>query len=61
MMEGTPEQGENAIYLGKDSWDRPVFFGLNIGIFRGLFHKYGILSSERGSVDPQALKKMAEP
>ena len=60
MMEGTPEQGENAIYLGKDSWGRPVFFGLNIGIFRGLFHQYGILSSERGSVDPEALKKMAE-
>jgi protein-glutamine gamma-glutamyltransferase len=60
MMEGTPEQGENAIYLGKDSWGKPVFFGLNIGIFRGLFHQYGILSSERGSVDPQVLKKMAE-
>lgn len=60
MMEGTPEQGENAIYLGKDSWGRPVFFGLNIGTFRGLFHQYGILSSERGSVDPRALKKMAE-
>jgi protein-glutamine gamma-glutamyltransferase len=60
MSEGTPEQGENAIFLGKDSWGRPVFFGLNIGIFRGMFHKYGMLSSERGSIDPQALKKMAE-
>ncbi len=60
MMEGTPEQGENAIYLGKDSSGRPLFFGLNIGIFRGLYHQYGILSSERGSIDPEALKAMAE-
>ncbi len=61
MMEGTPEQGENAIYLGIDGWGRPVFFGLNIGIYRGLSHKYGSLSSERGSIDPEELRKMAEP
>lgn len=60
MMEGTAEQGENAIYLGLNSRGQPVFFGLNIGIFSGLFNEYGFLSSERGSVDPKALKEMAE-
>lgn len=58
MMEGTPEQGENAIYIGTDSLGRPVFFGLNIGMFRGTFNQYGILSSERGSIDPDNLRKM---
>jgi protein-glutamine gamma-glutamyltransferase len=60
MMEGTPEQGENAIFLGMDQWGRPVFFGLNIGIMRGTVNQYGILSSERGSIDPDSLKSMAE-
>jgi protein-glutamine gamma-glutamyltransferase len=60
MMEGTPEQGENAIYLGKDDSGRPVFFGLNIGIFKGVFNEYGILSSEKGRIDPATLKAMAE-
>jgi len=58
MMEGTPEQGENAVYIGTDSWGRPVFFGLNIGMFRGTFNQYGILSSERGAIDPDSLKSM---
>jgi len=58
MAEGTPEQGENAIYIGMDSGGRPVFFGLNIGMFRGTFNQYGILSSERGSIDPESLRKM---
>ena len=60
MMEGTPEQGENAIYLGTDDSGRPAFFGLNIGIFKGIFNQYGILSTERGAIDPEALRKMAE-
>jgi protein-glutamine gamma-glutamyltransferase len=60
MMEGTPEQGENAIYLGTDNSGMPAFFGLNIGIFKGIFNEYGILSSERGAIDPEALRKMAE-
>lgn len=58
MAEGTPEQGENAIYIGTDSWGRPVFFGLNIGMFRGTFNQYGFLSSERGSIDPDSLRKL---
>jgi len=60
MMEGTPEQGENAIFLGNDDYSRPVFFGLNIGIFKGTFNEYGILSSEKGCIDPESLKSMAE-
>jgi protein-glutamine gamma-glutamyltransferase len=60
MTEGTPEQGENAIYLGLDRWGRPMFFGLNIGISPGIAHQYGILTTERGTIDPEALKKMAE-
>ena len=60
MMEGTPEQGENAIYLGMDSWGRPVFFGLNIGMSRSTMNEYGILSSERGTVDPDKLQELME-
>jgi protein-glutamine gamma-glutamyltransferase len=60
MMEGTPEQGENAVFLGTDDNGMPVFFGLNIGIFKGIINEYGILSSEKGCIDPRALKAMAE-
>jgi len=60
MMEGTPEQGENAIFLGTNDNGMPVFFGLNIGIFKGIINEYGILSSEKGCIDPRALKAMAE-
>ncbi len=60
MLEGTPEQGENTIFLGYDRYNRPLFFGLNIGIYPGTVHQYGILTAERGSIDPALLKKMAE-
>jgi protein-glutamine gamma-glutamyltransferase len=60
MMEGSPEQGENALYMGTDTWGRPVFFGLNVGMSRGTFNQYGILSSERGTIDPDKLKQMME-
>ena len=60
FVQGRAEQGENALYLGKDSEGNPTFFGLNIGIFKGRTCKYGFLTSVRGSIDAQALKQMAE-
>jgi protein-glutamine gamma-glutamyltransferase len=60
FVQGRAEQGENALYLGKDSEGYPTFFGLNIGIFKGKICQYGFLTSVRGSIDAQALKKMAE-
>lgn len=60
MFRGRAEQGENALYLGKDSQGNPTFFGLNIGIFKGRVCKYGFLTSVRGSIDHDALRKLAE-
>ncbi|HEY3422519.1 MAG TPA: hypothetical protein VGK13_05110 [Methanocellaceae archaeon] len=60
FVQGRAEQGENALYLGRDEEGNPTFWGLNIGIYRGEICKYGILTSVRGSIDPQELKKMAE-
>lgn len=54
------EQGENALYLGKDVDGHPVFFGLNIGYSKGEICEYGYLSSLRGTVDMQRLKELAE-
>ncbi len=60
FVQGRAEQGENALYLGEDSEGNPTFFGLNIGIYKGAICKFGILTSVRGSIDEQALKKLAE-
>ena len=60
FVQGRAEQGENALYLGMDGEGNPTFFGLNIGIYKGEICKYGILTSVRGSIDAQALKKLAE-
>ena len=60
FVQGQAEQGENALYLGMDNAGYPTFFGLNIGIYKGEICKYGFLTSVRGNIDAQALKKLAE-
>lgn len=60
MTRGRAEQGENALYMGKDEDGIPTFWGLNMGIFKGRVCKYGFLTSVRGRIDADALKKLAE-
>jgi hypothetical protein len=52
-------QGENALYVGRDANGEPVFFGNPIGMSRGETNQYGGLSTYKSSMDPTRLSMLA--
>jgi hypothetical protein len=49
------DQGENAIFLGYDELNRPMFFGNPIGIIYDTKCKYGVLSEMKGGLSPNVI------